>query len=340
MNETTIANLEARYQALLRDLQTGRIDQAAFISAADDLYFQDGAGHCWVIGLQSGEWYYHDGQAWWPADPRQAERFPVTGDQGRPGAGYQSEAGAELRPDLAGEYSTAPGQEAPSGKAGRAGGAASHRIASLLSVPAKSLLMAGAMFVAILALLALPAVGAPPASGPAIAPSPRPPLGGQGSGGGGGGGGDGGGATGAIVGTVTDLSTGGPGEGIEVAVSGYPPVRTDSHGRYSITGLPAAEYTVSMQLGGQGTPARGPVFVIVDGWSSTTVDLAYYSQGQPLPAETPQPEMAGQPDQATAPPPDLPQSGAPAGPEPLAVAGLGLVLTLAGGALRLGLRQA
>jgi hypothetical protein len=330
MNETTIAGLEARYQALLRDLQTGRIDQAAFISAADDLYFQDGAGHCWAIGLQSGEWYYHDGQAWWPADPRQAERLPVTGDQGRPGARYRSEAGAELSPDLAGEYPTAPGRETPSGKAGRPGGAASHRIASLLSVPAKSLLMAGAMLVAILALLALPAVGAPPASGPAIAPSPRPPLGGQGSGGGGGGDGDG--ATGAIVGTIMDLSTGRPGEAIQVAVSGYPPVHTDSRGRYSITGLPAAEYLVSMQLDGQATPARGPVFVLVDGWSSTTVDLAYYSQGQPLPAETPQPEMA-------APPPDLPQSGAPIGHGPLAIAALGLVLTLGGGMLRLGLRQ-
>jgi hypothetical protein len=332
MNEITIASLEARYQALLRDLQSRRIDQAAFISAAGDLYFQDGAGRCWAIGLQSGEWYYHDGQAWWPADPRQAEPLPLPGasDQWQPGTGYQPQARAELGPDLADERPTLPGRRLPAG-------AASHRIASLLAIPAKSLLMAGAMLVAILALLALPAVGAPPASGPAIAPSPRPPLGGQGSGGGGGGDGDG--ATGAIVGTVTDLSTGGPGEAIQVAVSGYPSVRTDSYGRYSITGLPAAEYSVSMQLDGQATPARGPVFVLVDGWSSTTVDLAYYSQGQPLPAETPRPEVADQPDQATAPPPDLPQSGAPPGPEPLAVAGLGLVLSLAGGALRLGLRQ-
>jgi hypothetical protein len=322
MNEITIASLEARYQALLRDLQIGRIDQAAFISAADDLYFQDGAGRCWAIGLQSGEWYYHDGQAWWPADPRQAKPLPGASDQRQPGAGYQPEAEAEHSPDPADERPTLPG---------RPSGAASHRMASLLAIPAKSLLMAGAIFIAILALLALPAVGAPPASGPAIAPSPRPPLGGQGSGGGGGGG-DGDGTTGAIVGTVTDLSTGGPGQAIQVAVSGYPPVRTDSQGRYSITGLPAAEYSVSMQLDGQATPARGPVFVLVDGWSSTTVDLAYYSQGQPLPAETPQPEVA-------APPPDLPQSGAPAGRRPLAVAGLGLVLSLAGGMLRFGLRQ-
>jgi hypothetical protein len=324
MNETTIASLEARYQALLRDLQSDRIDQAAFISAAADLYFQDGAGRCWAIGLQSGEWYYHDGQAWWPADPRQAEPLPGASDQRQPGAGYQPEAEAEHGPDPADECLTLPGRETPAGKA-------SHRIASLLAIPAKSLLMAGVMFVAILALLALPAVGAPPASGPAIAPSPRPPLGGQGSGGGGGGG-DGDGTTGAIVGTVTDLSTGGPGQAIQVAVSGYPPVRTDSQGRYSITGLPAAEYSVSMQLDGQATPARGPVFVLVDGWSSTTVDLAYYSQGQPLPAEMPQPEVA-------APPPDLPQSGAPAGRKPLAVAGLGLVLSLTGGMLRFGLRQ-
>ena len=51
MNESTIAALEQRYQALLRDFQAGQLDEVAFISAADSLHFQDGGGRCWALSL-------------------------------------------------------------------------------------------------------------------------------------------------------------------------------------------------------------------------------------------------------------------------------------------------
>jgi hypothetical protein len=313
MDQVTIATLEQRYQELVRDFQSGQISQAAFLSAADDLYFQDERGRYWAIGLQSGAWHYHDGQAWQPADPRQAARLSMVDAHGGPAISYP-EAGPAPAPIQA---ESPPKPERPTGLA-----------SAPLTVPARSFLVMGVALVTILALLALPAGGAPPLSGPAVAPSPRPPLGGGASGGGDGD------DQGAILGTVTDLSTGQPGENIEVVVSGYPPVRTNSQGQYSITGLPAAEYVVSLELRGQGSPAQGPVYVVVDGQNSTTVDLAYHSQAQPSLTETPQPSAAQAEDESTGPPPPtLPESGAGASRIPLAVTGIGLLLTIVGGLL-------
>jgi hypothetical protein len=305
MNETAIAALGQRYRDLLADYRAGRSDRATFVAAADDLHFRDARGRCWAIGLETGEWYCHDGQAWQPGDP------------------------------MAGERPTVPEQE-PS--------PASPRLAGLLTTPVKSLLAAGAIFVVVLAVLALPAGGAPPASGPAAQPSPRPPIGGASTGGSGGHGGDKGDKSdagqGAIVGTVTDLSSGGPAAGVLVSVSGYPPVSTDKDGRYSVSDLPAGQYTVALALSGQGQASQGPVFVSLDGQNRVTVDLTYSSRPQQLPTDTPQAAAMAAPPPATvaAPPHEMPGSGAPVGLEPLIIAGLGLVLVLVGGVLRLGSR--
>jgi hypothetical protein len=302
MNETTKAALEQRYRALLVDYRAGRIDRAAFVAAADDLHFRDASRRCWAIGLETGEWYCHNGQAWQPGDP-----------------------------------AAAPEQEPP---AWPGTSPASLRMAGLVATPARSLLAAGLIFMLILVVLALPAIGAPPTSGPDAQPSPRPPLNGASTGGGGshnGGNGDGGNAgQGAIVGTVTDLSSGGPAAGVLVSVSGYPPVSTDKDGRFSVSNLPAGQYTVALAPG-QGQASQGPVFVNLDGQNRVTIDLTYSSRPQQLPTDTPQAVAmaATPPAPVAAPPRAMPSSGAAAGPEPLIIAGLGLVLVLAGGALRL-----
>jgi len=310
MNETTKAALEQRYRALLADYRAGRSDRATFVAAADDLHFRDADGRCWAIGLESGEWYCHDGQTWQPGDPTAGERPAV------------------------------PDQEPP---AWPGTSPASLRMLGLVATPAKSLLAAGVIFMLVLAVLALPAGGAPPASGPDAQPSPRPPISGASAGGGGRGGGEGDSSSaggGAIVGTVTDLSSGGPAAGVLVSVSGYPPVSTDKDGRYSVSNLPAGQYTVALALSGQGQASQGPVFVSLDGQNRVTIDMTYSSRPQQLPTDTPQAAAMAAPPPATvaAPPRAMPSSGAPAGPEPLIIAGLGLVLVLVGGALRLGSR--
>jgi hypothetical protein len=323
MNQANITAIEQRYQSLRQALATGRINRSDFISAAADLYFQDAVGRFWALGLQSGDWYYHDGHDWQPADPRTATGLPCVAT---PDQSITEHPTARPELESAPGYATLdPNSQMPAG-ATRSSRAASS---SWLTIPTRSLLVVGFAFVLFLAALALPAGGAPPRSGPAVAPSPRPPIGAASSGGGDGGDGDSQ-TQAAIVGTITDLSTSQPGAGIEVSVSGLPPVQSDSQGRYSVTGLAAAEYTVSLQLHDQGTPAQGPVFVILDGTSATTVDLAYHSQVPAAPSDA---QLAPE----TSPPPDLPQSGAPISRPPLIAITAGLLILSIGWALRQGL---
>ncbi len=78
-----LEKLENRYQFLLRDYKAGRIDETAFTAEVDKLQFQDERGRYWMIGAQSGNWHYYDGQAWQQADPRDADNLPFVDEQGR-----------------------------------------------------------------------------------------------------------------------------------------------------------------------------------------------------------------------------------------------------------------
>ena len=116
---------------------------------------------------------------------------------------------------------------------------------------------------------------------------PDNPSGGTGGGGGGdNGGGDGGSGTryGEIRGVVTNLTTGQPAGGIDVSVNGGI-VRTDSDGKYSVTGLNAGNYTVNLVLDGFGTAAQGPQVVNLPSGGLAIVDLQFLV-GQPLPTPT------------------------------------------------------
>jgi hypothetical protein len=121
-----------------------------------------------------------------------------------------------------------------------------------------------------------------------------------------------------LWGAVTDLSTGRAGQGLTVVINGAL-VRTDGAGRFSLTGLPAGEYTIRLDLPGGATPAQPQWVVWLDGRTAATLDLGYYSQ--PL-AATPTPFMV------------LPQTGA-AGSQidlwliaGLVLGGMGLLITL------------
>ncbi|RMF03235.1 MAG: hypothetical protein D6768_06380, partial [Chloroflexi bacterium] len=81
--EPNIADLERRYQALVRDYQAGNLDEATFTAEVDKLQFQDSYGRYWMMGVQSGAWHYYDGQAWQQANPNDADKLPFLDDQGR-----------------------------------------------------------------------------------------------------------------------------------------------------------------------------------------------------------------------------------------------------------------
>jgi len=308
-------NIAAREQKFFKwqqEWQHGKIDEATFLAAVDELAFQDEQGYQWMMGAKTGCWYFFNGQSWQQGDPRQSEFTPaVTSQQNA------------VQNDKPGLWAALPGY------------------VSLLVIPVRSALIVGVAFLVVLALV-WPVVSAPLEGDPAVAPSPRPPLGSQSGGGSGGGGGGSGGSSGggggdndstvvrqsSINGVVTDINTGLPAAAVEVSVSGQI-VRTDTDGSYSITGLGPGEYTVMPVNAGPS------VYVSLDGTRATTVDLAYYSSDQPLPTDTPQPssvtviQVAAQ----ATPPPALPNSGAPVAPKPFVFVGIGLLLTVFGSLL-------
>jgi len=115
--------------------------------------------------------------------------------------------------------------------------------------------------------------GCVPGTIPCPTATPSPPDGGSG--------GSGGNTapTSHIRGTVTDLSTNQPGAGIVVQINDVQ-VTTDSNGQYSLSGVAAGTYTVSLVLPGEFKSAQDPVTVQVDGTNDAVVDLGYYSAPQ------------------------------------------------------------
>lgn len=116
-----------------------------------------------------------------------------------------------------------------------------------------------------------------------------------------------------IYGQITDLSTGRPGQGLEVEINGSI-VRADSDGRYSITGLKGGNYTVVLLLPNQAVAAQSTTQVYLADKEIVTVDLTYYSETPPTP--TPLPTATAAPPTPTSQPEPL----ADADPRPKAKA--------------------
>lgn len=89
----------------------------------------------------------------------------------------------------------------------------------------------------------------------------------------------------AIYGQVTDLSTGRPGQALDIEINGSV-VRTDTDGRYSLTGLNAGTYQVELLLPGQAAAVQSVQTVYLAEEETVTVDLTYYSQSPPTPTPT------------------------------------------------------
>ncbi len=126
-----------------------------------------------------------------------------------------------------------------------------------------------------------------------------------------------------IYGSVLDLSTNRPGVGVDVLVN-EAVVRTDTQGNYTLSGLPAGAYTILPKLEGESGQAHEPVLVRLDEQQQLEVKLAYYSQPQPIPTDTPQPLAL------TSPPETLPDSGALPDDRPWFFIGAGLLLIVVG----------
>lgn len=98
---------------------------------------------------------------------------------------------------------------------------------------------------------------------------------------------------GDIFGGVIDQSTGLPGAGLTVIINDIP-IRTDTSGHYSLTGIADGSYIVDLSLPAEFTPAQSAQTVIVANRSKVEVNLEYYSLSPPALTSTTQTGEAAQ----------------------------------------------
>lgn len=72
MAQSRFEQAEAEYWHLRGQLTAGRISQQQFEAALEQLVFQDAHGRSWMLGVDSGKWYMHNGQAWIESLPQTA----------------------------------------------------------------------------------------------------------------------------------------------------------------------------------------------------------------------------------------------------------------------------
>ncbi len=77
-----IVLIENKYAELKRAFDNAEMDVEAFQAAVDELQTQDDYGRYWVIGAETGTWYYYDGTEWVQADPRHADTLPFVDENG------------------------------------------------------------------------------------------------------------------------------------------------------------------------------------------------------------------------------------------------------------------
>ncbi len=65
----TFPEAEKAYKDLKTQHDAGKLSDAAFEAEVGKLRMQDPQGRWWQIGVQTGEWYMHDGQKWNKAKP-------------------------------------------------------------------------------------------------------------------------------------------------------------------------------------------------------------------------------------------------------------------------------
>lgn len=67
----TLAQMESRFFELKGKLAVGQISEDEFKREMETLRFQDLQGNWWMIGAQSGRWYYYDGSRWLLGQPNE-----------------------------------------------------------------------------------------------------------------------------------------------------------------------------------------------------------------------------------------------------------------------------
>ncbi len=65
--------VEEKFGRLKLEFSEKQISQREFVDSLKDLRVKDGEGRFWMIGAQTGKWYFYDGNEWIPAQPPSLE---------------------------------------------------------------------------------------------------------------------------------------------------------------------------------------------------------------------------------------------------------------------------
>ena len=65
----SVDEIERRLHLLRQKLNAGAISSEQFETEVEKLHFTDAIGRAWMIGAQSGKWYYYDGRQWVQSEP-------------------------------------------------------------------------------------------------------------------------------------------------------------------------------------------------------------------------------------------------------------------------------
>ncbi|MFQ5814551.1 MAG: hypothetical protein ACE5I2_15335 [Anaerolineae bacterium] len=73
-----VRKVEAEYQKLKGQVKAGALTREEAEAQLKDLMIQDEEGKWWIIGYETGQWYYHDREKWVQAEPPRAPAPPPT----------------------------------------------------------------------------------------------------------------------------------------------------------------------------------------------------------------------------------------------------------------------
>ena len=68
-SSTDFSRVEAEFKRLKAQFGSGDLTESEFKSQLEDLMIEDGQGRWWILGYESGLWYYHDGKQWIQSEP-------------------------------------------------------------------------------------------------------------------------------------------------------------------------------------------------------------------------------------------------------------------------------
>ncbi|MCX6578340.1 MAG: zinc ribbon domain-containing protein [Candidatus Aminicenantes bacterium] len=67
--DTQFKDIEQAFNDLKKKFQAGEISRQEFVEEMKKLRLKDGQGRFWMIGAQSGKWYYFEGKDWVQSEP-------------------------------------------------------------------------------------------------------------------------------------------------------------------------------------------------------------------------------------------------------------------------------